>query len=808
MALFSLFGSRNKIKKRGKVNSDPLFSTSTQAFIARRITDIYGVILVSIGIFLVTALYSYSTKDPSFNTSTTNEEISNLMGVKGAYISDIMLQTLGLASYLFAIAFLVWGYRVLVRREFKNIVFKFTLLSIASLFASIIFARVPAVDGWDIGSYMGGYAGAIILNKLGNLTKSLFGQNSFTFTAIIAFMAALPIYLISLGISLEGWKRGLLNAKAFIHAAIITLLHIISEFKIWHTDHSNYKYKFDKDTHKLTKTEEKSEEEIVEKKSIIESIKERKKPIVEQNRKIVEKTKETRQKELALHSNDESIVMPSIDFLDDFVLKSPYKLDEDALQKNAELLQATLSDFGVKGEIIKISPGPVITLYEMEPAPGTKTSRVINLADDIARSMSATSVRVSVVPGRNAIGLELPNINRETVYLKEIIASEVYDKSKASLPLALGKDIAGNTIVTDLAKMPHLLVAGTTGSGKSVAVNTMILSLIYKLTPEQCRFIMIDPKMLELSVYDDIPHLLTPVVTEPHKAISALKWAVREMEDRYRAMSKLGVRNVESFNERIKRARDKGEVIMHKVQTGFDMDTGKPIYEEQAIPNVELPYIVVIVDEFADLMLVAGKEVEKAIQRLAQMARAAGIHLIMATQRPSVDVITGIIKANFPTRISFQVTSKIDSRTIIGDGGAEQLLGKGDMLYMAAGGKVKRIHGPFVSDDEIEKVVKHLKSQGTPDYIDGVTTEDEGDDMFGEGGDSSDGGRNGYDELYDQAVAIIIREGKVSTSFIQRHLQIGYNRAARIVECMEREGLITPANSNGKRDILVEHGKG
>jgi len=456
---------------------------------------------------------------------------------------------------------------------------------------------------------------------------------------------------------------------------------------------------------------------------------------------------------------------------------------------------------------MKISPGPVITLYEMEPAPGTKTSRVIGLADDIARSMSATSVRVSVVPGRNAIGLELPNINRETVCLKEIIASEAFEKNKSKLPLALGKDIAGNIVITDLTRMPHLLVAGTTGSGKSVAINTMILSLVYKLTPEQCRFIMIDPKMLELSVYDDIPHLLTPVVTEPHKAISALKWAVREMEDRYRAMSKLGVRNIESFNQRIVQAREKGEVLMHKVQTGFDMETGKPVYEEQPIAQFELPYIVVIVDEFADLMLVAGKEVEKAIQRLAQMARAAGIHLIMATQRPSVDVITGIIKSNFPTRISFQVTSKIDSRTIIGDGGAEQLLGKGDMLYMAAGGKVKRVHGPFVSDDEIEKVVKYLRAQGTPDYIDGVTTDEEGGEWFD--GDSSEGGaQTGYDPLYDQAVAIIVREGKVSTSFVQRHLQIGYNRAARIIECMEKDGLISAANSNGRRDILVDHGQG
>jgi S-DNA-T family DNA segregation ATPase FtsK/SpoIIIE len=436
----------------------------------------------------------------------------------------------------------------------------------------------------------------------------------------------------------------------------------------------------------------------------------------------------------------------------------------------------------------------------MEPAPGTKTSRVIGLSDDIARSMSALSARVAVVTGKNAIGIELPNAKRETVYLKELLFTKDYEKTQARLPLVLGKNIAGDPVIADLAKMPHLLVAGTTGSGKSVAVNTMILSLLYRLSPEQCRFIMIDPKMLELSVYDDIPHLLTPVVTEPHRAVTALKWAVGEMEDRYRAMSKLGVRNIDGFNERVREARAKGEVLMHKVQTGFDADTGKPVYEEQPIPLVHLPYIVVIVDEFADLMLVAGKEVENAIQRLAQMARAAGIHIIMATQRPSVDVITGVIKANFPTRISFQVTSKIDSRTILGEGGAEQLLGQGDMLYMAAGGRITRVHGPFVADDEVEKISTFLKGQSQPDYIDGVTESQEESDAFG-GGD--DGGAQ--DALYDQAVAIVLRERKVSTSFIQRYLQVGYNRAARIVERMEREGLISAANHVGKREILVDN---
>ncbi len=480
--------------------------------------------------------------------------------------------------------------------------------------------------------------------------------------------------------------------------------------------------------------------------------------------------------------------------------RSP-ELNESFLQNNAELLAGVLSDFGVKGDIVNIRPGPVVTLYELEPAPGTKSSRVIGLADDIARSMSALAVRVAVVPGRNVIGIELPNQKRETVYMREILENDNYQAGPIKLPLILGKDIGGLPVVADLARMPHLLVAGTTGSGKSVAINTMILSLLYRLPPERCRFIMVDPKMLELSVYEGIPHLLAPVVTDPRKAVVALKWTVREMEDRYRAMSKLGVRNVEGFNQRLKEARENGEMLTRKVQTGFDADTGKPVFEDQAFDLKELPYIVVVVDEFADLMLVAGKDIEGAIQRLAQMARAAGIHLIMATQRPSVDVITGTIKANFPTRISFQVTSKIDSRTILGESGAEQLLGQGDMLYMAAGGRVTRVHGPFVRDQEVEKVVAYLKTQGEPDYVDEVTEDDDfPDDMALALGE--EGGGSG-DDLYDQAVALVAREGKASTSFVQRHLQIGYNRAARLIEKMEKEGVVSTANHVGKREVLV-----
>ena len=481
-----------------------------------------------------------------------------------------------------------------------------------------------------------------------------------------------------------------------------------------------------------------------------------------------------------------------------------HHLSNEALEENARMLETVLDDYGVKGEIVSVRPGPVVTMYELEPAPGLKASRVIGLADDIARSMSALAARVSTVPGRTVIGIELPNENREKVVLREILSHRDFGDGNQKLPLALGKDIGGEPIVANLAKMPHLLIAGTTGSGKSVAINTMILSLLYKLTPEECRMIMIDPKMLELSVYDGIPHLLSPVVTDPKKAVVALKWVVGEMEERYRKMSKMGVRNIDGYNGRVKDALAKGELFSRTVQTGFDDETGDPIFETDEFQPEVLPYIVVIVDEMADLMMVAGKEIEACIQRLAQMARASGIHLIMATQRPSVDVITGTIKANFPTRISFQVTSKIDSRTILGEMGAEQLLGMGDMLYMAGGSKITRVHGPFVSDEEVEEIVNHLKSFGPPEYMSGVV-EGPADDQesnidlvlgLGDGSDTENA-------LYDTAVAIVIKDRKCSTSYIQRKLAIGYNKAARLVEQMEDEGVVSSANHVGKREILV-----
>ena len=480
-------------------------------------------------------------------------------------------------------------------------------------------------------------------------------------------------------------------------------------------------------------------------------------------------------------------------------------LSKSELEANSRALEGVLGDFGVRGEIVKANPGPVVTLYELEPAPGIKSSRVIGLADDIARSMSALSARVAVVAGRNAIGIELPNAHREKVYLRELLS--VKDESVAKLPLCLGKNIGGESIIIDLARTPHMLIAGTTGSGKSVAINTMILSLVYRLRPDQCRLIMVDPKMLELSVYDGIPHLLTPVVTDPKKAVVALKWAVREMEERYKKMSKLGVRNIDGYNARLVEARGKGEELTRTVHTGFDKETGKAIYEEEKLDLDPLPYIVIIVDEMADLMMVAGKDIEGAVQRLAQMARAAGLHVILATQRPSVDVITGTIKANFPTRISFQVTSKIDSRTILGEMGAEQLLGQGDMLYMAGGGRISRVHGPFVSDEEVEKVVRHLKTQGQPEYLEAVTAE-EPTDEDGAVFDSTGMGGDGGGDLFSQAVAIVKRDRKASTSYIQRRLQIGYNRAASLMERMELEGIVGQANHAGKREILVEEEEG
>ncbi|PXA81641.1 cell division protein FtsK, partial [Caulobacter sp. D4A] len=524
------------------------------------------------------------------------------------------------------------------------------------------------------------------------------------------------------------------------------------------------------------------------------AIRQPKAPAATSNRELREQ-----QKTFDFEEDEDGFQLPELAMLAKSKPRSS-EFDEGALRQNARLLESVLAEFGVKGQIDQIRPGPVVTMYELVPAPGVKTARVVALADDIARSMSVISCRVAVAQGRNAIGIEMPNSRRETVYLRDLLSSADYDKASSILPMALGETIGGEPYIADLAKMPHLLIAGTTGSGKSVGVNAMILSILYKLPPEKCRFIMIDPKMLELSVYDGIPHLLAPVVTDPKKAVVALKWTVREMEDRYRRMSKIGVRNIGGYNEKANEALEKGEHFERTVQTGFD-DAGRPIYETEQIRPEAMPYLVVVIDEVADLMMVAGKDIEGAVQRLAQMARAAGIHLIMATQRPSVDVITGTIKANFPTRISFQVTSKIDARTILGEQGAEQLLGQGDMLYMAGGGRITRLHGPFVSDGEVEAVAKFLRDQGIPQYLEEVTAG--GDEEQEEAIEGAFAGEGGANDLYDHAVAVVTRDRKASTSYIQRRLQIGYNRAASLMERMEKEGVVGAANHAGKREILA-----
>jgi S-DNA-T family DNA segregation ATPase FtsK/SpoIIIE len=524
------------------------------------------------------------------------------------------------------------------------------------------------------------------------------------------------------------------------------------------------------------------------------------KRIVAAGRKAPASKREAREKQAELDLRD-TYVLPPLSLLAPAPKHAARKIDAASLEANARLLESVLEDFGVKGEIVEVRPGPVVTMYELEPAAGIKASRVIGLADDIARSMSAISARVAVVPGRNVIGIELPNVRRETVVLSEMLSSAAFEAEGAALPIVLGKDIAGDPVVADLAPMPHLLIAGTTGSGKSVGLNTMILSLLYRLTPAQCRLILIDPKMLELSVYDGIPHLLAPVVTEPPKAIRALKWAVEQMEDRYRMMASIGVRSLSGFNLKVREARARGEPFQRRVHTGYDSETGQPIYETETLEFEPLPLVVVVVDELADLMMTAGKEVEFLIQRLAQKARAAGIHLIMATQRPSVDVITGVIKANLPTRISFQVTSKIDSRTILGEQGAEQLLGKGDMLYMPGGKQIARVHGPFVSDEEVERVAAHWRGQGRPEYVAAVTEEPEGaDDQFGLPIDEGDA----ESELYRRAIQIVAESQKASTSYLQRQLRVGYNSAARLIERMEKDGLVSAADHVGRREVLVD----
>jgi len=770
---------------------------SLRETIVRALEVIWGGVIMLAALALAVAVFSYDPRDPSWNTATGNTvHIHNWVGTFGSTSADILWQFFGFSGILISVILTAWGWRVASRRELDLLPWRI----LSALLALVSFAIVFAAFNFKLSSDTPALGGAFGKILSGEILTFLPAWGQYVLIPLMLIVALSALYM-ACALTPDEWHvvaRGIHNTIAWsvrkVMRGVLTFWHILRHEHTGIVEEDDDNTVVDDDTIQEAEEEQEEASSVATKRTRARA----RGPIIKRP------AASARQARLALRPESD-MALPPLELLQwpDSARQPRTEISEEALEKNAKLLESVLADFGVNGTISNVSPGPVVTLYELEPSPGTRAARVISLADDIARNMSAASVRVAVVPGRNVIGIELPNTRRETVYLRELLSSDAYNDVKAALPLVLGKDIAGQPIIADMARMPHLLIAGTTGSGKSVAINTMILSLLYRLSPQKCRFIMIDPKMLELSVYEGIPHLLAPVVTEPKKAIMALRWTVREMEERYRAMSKLGVRNIEGYNMRLREAAKNGENLTRHVQTGFDRETGKPIYEEQPLDLTELPFIVVIVDEMADLMIVAGKEIEGAIQRLAQMARAAGIHILMATQRPSVDVITGTIKANFPTRISFQVTSKIDSRTILGEQGAEQLLGQGDMLYMAGGGRITRVHGPFVRDDEVESIVKFLKKQGEPEYLDEVTEDDGQGDFTGGGSSGSFGGNMGSgDELYDKAVDIVLRERKASTSFIQRHLQLGYNKAATLIERMEREGIISGANAVGKREVF------
>ncbi len=815
----------------------PFLPQAASQFLRRRSIQLAGLTVLAVAGLLALALISYNPADPSLNTANSNS-IANSAGLLGAYTADLLLQAVGAASAMLIAILAGWAWALLRCRGVRFFWLRATLTPFGIVLAAAGFASLTAPLGWPVEAGLGGGGGAVIAQPVAEQLAA-WGAGRATLP-IIAFTLAAIAGGFALGLPWREW-RAILRGGCFLltHSGVglfrgMRWVHVkttpkfanpetkdethrgnkkteplsLREWHSWRARLPNFKlpavglggrhnlraepHLYDDGTGRDEPSEdEKCEPNLLRRKAakVVESKTRKPKPSKRAERES--------QRTLDLQSGNE-FELPALDLLSTPSSKGRKpSLAESAREQNAELLLTVLEDFGVYGQIDKVRPGPVVTLYEFIPRAGTRTARVIALADDIARSMSAVSVRVATIRGRNVIGIELPNTDREMVYLRELLASEDYENTVASLTLSLGKDIGGAPVIADLARMPHLLVAGTTGSGKSVAVNSMILSLIYRLPPEQCKLILIDPKMLELSIYDDIPHLLTPVVTDPSKAVVALKWTVREMESRYQAMSKLGVRNITGYNKRLAEARRKGEELSRRVHTHFDAETGEPIYEDQPLDLSPMPFIVVVVDEMADLMLIAGKDIEGAVQRLAQMARAAGIHIIMATQRPSVDVITGTIKANFPTRISFQVTSKIDSRTILGEAGAEQLLGQGDMLYLEGGGRLTRVHGPLVSDAEVEAVTDALRAQAQPQYITAIT--EEPDTELPSTADAA-----ADDPLYARAVELVTRESKASTSFVQRHLQIGYNRAARMIERMESQGIISQANHAGKREVLVD----
>jgi S-DNA-T family DNA segregation ATPase FtsK/SpoIIIE len=777
----------------------------------RRLRELAGLSLIALAFTGATALATWSVQDPSLSHAT-NARVHNMIGLQGAIAADLMMQLLGLASIVLVLLVAILGWRLLMHRPFYRERWRLLFWVAAAVFAAAFASCLPRTASWPLPTGLGGVIGDALLRMPAYFFGPMAGITRLL-AAGIAGLLGLAAFAVAAGAlwrdpdagedeERPARRRHSDEDEEDVERTSISLGWLVHEFLSLKARLRLFFADCDEPSPaRAAVARARLEPRFTDAAGIEDAFEEEE--AEEEEEEAAPRRKRARLPRPAPRRNSGGYTLPSLNLLSAPRNSERSTLSNAEIEENGRMLESVLGDFGVRGEIINARPGPVVTLYELEPAPGIKSSRVIGLSDDIARSMSKMSARVAVVPGRNAIGIELPNPVREKVYLRELLDDDDYADTAAKLPLCLGKTIGGESVIADLTRMPHLLIAGTTGSGKSVAINTMILSLVYRFKPDQCRLIMVDPKMLELSVYDGIPHLLTPVVTDPKKAVVALKWAVREMEERYKKMSKLGVRNIDGYNARVAEAQGKGETLTRTVHTGYDKESGEAIYEKEELELDPLPYLVVIVDEMADLMMVAGKDIEGAIQRLAQMARAAGIHVILATQRPSVDVITGTIKANFPTRISFQVTSKIDSRTILGEQGAEQLLGQGDMLYMAGGGRISRVHGPFVSDEEVEKVVRHLKSQGVPQYLEAVTAEDE----LSEDGavfDSTGMGAGDATDLYQQAVQIVTRDRKASTSYIQRRLQIGYNRAASIMERMELEGVVGQANHAGKREILVD----
>ncbi len=823
---------------------DGTLPAGLRVFMRKRTYEVSGLLILSCLAMVAVALATWSVDDPSLNHATSAAP-QNFLGLPGAVLADELMQLFGLSVLGFMTVPVAWAAKLLAHHRPENMKASILCWLLSGPMLATALSALPSPSTWPLSVGLGGIAGDNLAYAFSSLfALALKGAFSWIATVSIAGAAFVWLALKAMGITrIEAGSR-IETASGFLGSGLALLWHGLCTVARWRPSVPGFLKRPDFLKRKETSlprvrrsASSEPEGDIIERlaptrsgaaKAVrIEPALDgaaRRGPTIalggvevgpadddgeeseDGDEEVEEVVAEKRAMKKPARRTAKSVgefELPPLDLLSEPKrLVKQNDMSPETLADNATALEGVLDDFGVKGQIINVRPGPVVTLYELEPAPGIKSSRVISLADDIARSMSAVSARVAVVPGRNAIGIELPNLKRETVYLRELMGSELFTESKMALAFALGKNIGGEPILADLARMPHLLIAGTTGSGKSVGINTMILSLLYRMPPDRCKLIMIDPKMLELSVYEGIPHLLAPVVTDPRKAVVALKWAVREMEDRYKKMSKVGVRNVDGYNQRIAQLLAKGEKLTRTVQTGFDPQSGEPIFEKEEMETSHMPFIVVIIDEMADLMMVAGKDIEGAVQRLAQMARAAGIHVVMATQRPSVDVITGTIKANFPTRISFQVTSKIDSRTILGEQGAEQLLGQGDMLYMAGGGRISRLHGAFVSDSEVEAIVTHLKSQATPEYVDAVTEEAD-EPEFGDGPDGEVAGGGSGDDLYDQAVAVVLRDKKVSTSYVQRRLQIGYNKAASLIERMEQEGLISASNATGKREILV-----